>query len=105
MLIIEFERIITDTEVIYLRYRNTQDTHIQWNYMNIDFNTLNLLLSNYGVISVIRIPNKPILLDNETFGTDIKLNVCNADAILDFRLNKLYKTNWLIQNPKFYKLD
>ena len=26
MLIIEFERIITDTEIIYLRYINTQDT-------------------------------------------------------------------------------
>lgn len=79
MLFIEFEtNLISDYNI--LKYRNVDDDN--WYYLYIDIETLNLLVTNYGIISTYKIPTKHTNCDNETTSKIIKLKYCGADIKL-----------------------
>lgn len=59
MLLIEFEEHITDGLNI-LKYINVE--HDNWYYLYIDIETLNLLVTNFGIITTKRVPNKIFVL-------------------------------------------
>lgn len=75
MLLIEFEENITEGLNI-LKYRNVKDDN--WYYLYIDIETLNLLVSNFGIISTKRIPTQYICADNPLTSKNIIMKFCNA---------------------------
>ena len=75
MLLIEFEENITYGLNI-LKYRNVKDDN--WYYLYVDIETLNLLVSNFGIISTKRIPTQYICVDNYTTSKNIIMKFCNA---------------------------
>ena len=92
MLFIEFDTNIKNGLNI-LKYRNIDDNI--WYYLYIDIQTLNLLLLNYGIISVYKIPTKKINCDNGTLSPDINLKYCGANIQLKCG----------VKNNKFYLAD
>ncbi len=80
MLLIEFEEHIIDGLNI-LKYRNVEDDN--WYYMYIDIETLNLLVTNFGIISTKRIPTQTICLDNPSTSKHISIKYCGAHIELN----------------------
>lgn len=79
MLLIEFDENLTDQFNI-LKYRNIDDDI--WYYLYIDLDTLNLLLTNFGILSTKKIPTQFTNLDNPTTGDCIFVKYCGADITL-----------------------
>lgn len=79
MLLIEFEE-----NLIYglniLKYRNVDDDN--WYYLYIDIETLNLLITNFGIISTKRKPTRNICLDNPSTSKNINVKFCGASINL-----------------------
>jgi hypothetical protein len=88
MLFIEFQTNINSV-INIVKYRNINDDI--WYYLYIDIETLNLLVTNYGIISTYKIPTKITNCDNPTTSKIINLKYCGADI-------QLYCGN----NTKFY---
>jgi hypothetical protein len=72
MLLIEFKQKVD--EKITILYKEIDDNN--WYSMNINLETLNLLLLNFGIIG--KIQSTPF----ETASKNIKLNYCGADISL-----------------------
>ncbi len=95
MLFIEFQTNINSSEENILKYRNVDDD--EWHYMYIDIETLNLLVTNFGVISTYKIPTKYTNADNETTSKEVRIKYCGADItmkckcrnVTEFRSSKL----------------
>ena len=79
MLFIEFETNLKSGLNI-VKYRNVDDD--QWYYVYMDIETLNLLVSNYGIISTYKFPTKYSNSDNETTSKVVKLKYCGANIRL-----------------------
>ena len=79
MLFIEFETNLNYCSNI-LKYRNVDDD--KWYYLYIDIETLNLLVTNYGIISTYKTPTKYTNCDNETTSKIINLKYCDANIQL-----------------------
>jgi hypothetical protein len=79
MLFIEFQTDINSGMNI-VKYREmNNDT---WYYLYIDIETLNLLVTNYGVMSTYKIQNEITDCNNPTTSKIIKLKYCGADIQL-----------------------
>jgi hypothetical protein len=79
MLFIEFQTNINDG-INILKYRTINDD--SWYYLYIDIETLNLLITNYGIVSTYKIPTKFTNCDNPTKDNIIKLKYCGANIQL-----------------------
>ena len=79
MLFIEFETKL-NSGLNILKYRNINDDI--WYYLYIDIETLNLLVTNYGIISTYKIPTKFTNSDNLSTSNNIKLKYCGTDIQL-----------------------
>lgn len=79
MLLIEFEEHLIDGLNI-LKYRNVEDNN--WYYIYIDIETLNLLVTNFGIISTKRFPTQNICLDNPSTSKHINIKYCGASIEL-----------------------
>jgi hypothetical protein len=75
MLLIEFESNL-NCGLNILKYRNTTDD--SWYYLYIDIETLSILLTNFGIISTLRMPTKPICIDIPETGKCIQMKFCDA---------------------------
>ena len=95
MLLIEFEENITDGKNI-LKYRNIEEDF--WYYLYIDIETLNLLVTNFGIISTIRFPTENINLDTPLTRQNINIKYCGAPIELCCRNNKKISLLILEQN-------
>jgi hypothetical protein len=83
MILIEFEQNLFDKNNL-IKYKNTGSD--EWYYMFIDFDILNLLISNFGLVSTLKIPTRQNNCDNPStgkvinikyYGSDVKL-LCNS---------------------------
>lgn len=88
MLFIEFQTNL-NSDLNILKYRDIEND--SWYYLYIDIKTLNLLVTNYGIISTYKIPTKNTNCDNPTTSKIINLEYCGANI-------KLYCGN----NTDFY---
>jgi hypothetical protein len=79
MLFIEFQTNL-NSDLNILKYRQIDDDN--WHYLYIDIETLNLLVTNYGIISTYKIPTQFTNCDNPTTSKTIKLQYCGADIEL-----------------------
>ena len=79
MLFIEFEYNLKFGLNI-LKYRNVEDDI--WYYLNIDIETLNLLVTNFGIISSLRIPTQFICVDSPLTSKNINVMLCDASIEL-----------------------
>ncbi len=95
MLFIEFETNLNSCNNI-LKYRNVYDNN--WYYLYIDIETLNLLVTNYGIISTYKNPTKYTNCDNETTTKIIKLKYCGADINLCCGNNTTFYLPYIEQN-------
>ena len=75
-----------------LIYRNINDDI--WYYLYIDIETLNLLVTHYGIISTYKITN----CDNPTTSNIIKLKYCDTDIQLYCRNNTTFYLSYIEQN-------
>ena len=95
MIFIEFQ-----TNLIYgmniLKYKNINDD--SWYYLYIDIETLNLLVSNYGIISTYKIPAKFSNCDNPTTSKIIDLKYCGANLQLYCGNNTAFYLPYIEQN-------
>lgn len=68
-----------------IRYKNPNDKC--WNYLEMDIETLNLLINNFGIISTRYIPNhnptQKICADNPATGKEITLKYNGAHIRLN----------------------
>jgi len=87
MIIIEFEPNLKDTFNI-IKYRNVNND--EWYYLEIDLETLNLIITNFGIISTYKIPTIKTNCDNETTSKTIKLKYCNANILINCN-SKMYQ--------------
>lgn len=83
MIIIEFsENILSGLNQI--RYRNVDE--FEWSYLDIDIETLHLLLKHFGIISTkrfaTRLTKPTICIDNPTTSKTIDINYCGASIQL-----------------------
>lgn len=95
MLIIEFQ-INLNYGVNILKYRNIEDDI--WYYLYIDIETLNLLVTNYGIISTYKIPTIFTNCDNQTTSKIIKLQYCGSDIQLCCGNNTSFYLPYIEQN-------
>ena len=95
MLFIEFQTNIKSGNNI-LKYRNVDDDI--WYYLYIDIETLNLLVTNYGIISTYKIPTKITNCDNPTTSKIIDLKYCGADIQLRCGDNTTFRLPCIEQN-------
>ena len=95
MLLIEFEHNL-NYGLNILKYRNIEDD--SWYYLYIDVETLNLLVTNYGIISTYKIPTKHTNCDNETTSKIINLKYCGADIKLCCGNNTAFYLPYIEQN-------
>lgn len=79
MLFIEFQSNLNDG-LNMLKYRNIENDI--WYYLYIDIETLNLLVTNFGIISTYKIPTKFTNCDNQSTSKNINLKYCNANIEL-----------------------
>ena len=63
-----------------LKYRNIEDDN--WYYLYLDIETLNLLITKFGIISTYKIPTKITNCDNETTCKIINIKYCGTDIKL-----------------------
>jgi hypothetical protein len=95
MIFIEFPENLTTTNFI-VRYRNVLEE--DWYYIWIDIETLNILIQNFGIISTLIIPSKPICIDNPTTSKTICIKYCGANIKLICNNNKYMNISLLEQN-------
>ena len=95
MLFIEFQTNI-NYGINILKYRNINDDI--WYYLYIDIETLNLLVTNYGIMSTYKIPTKITNCDNPTTSKIIKLKYCGADIKLCCGNNTTFYLPYIEQN-------
>lgn len=95
MLLIEFNENLSD-DLNILRYRNIEEN--KWYYLNIDVETLNLLLLNFGIYSTKIISNKKINIDNLTTSKNISLFYCGAKIEIYCGCNNKFNLSVLEQN-------
>jgi hypothetical protein len=95
MLFIEFQTELNYDENI-LKYKNVDDDN--WYYLYIDIETLNLLVTNFGIISTYKIPTKRICCDNETTSKNIKIIYCGASVELYCGDNSKFNLTKIEQN-------
>lgn len=79
MLLIEFEEHMIDGSNI-LKYRNVNEN--DWHYLYVDIETLNLLITNFGIISTKIFPTKKICIDNPSTSKHISIKYCGASIEL-----------------------
>jgi len=79
-----------------LKYRNVDDDN--WYYLYIYIETLNLLVTNYGIISTYKLPTEYTNCDNETTSKNIKLKYCGADINLWCGNNTAFYLPYIEQN-------
>ncbi len=95
MLLVEFSKEISKGLNI-LKYRHINE--IDWNYLKIDLETLNILLANYGIVSTTIYPKDNIErynIDNITTGRDIYVKYCGAEIKLHCGFNDK-NFNWAL---------
>ena len=80
MIFIEFQPNLKDGMNI-IKYKNVND--YEWYYLEIDLETLNLLITNFGVISTYKIPTIKTNCDNMSTSKEIKLKYCGANIIIN----------------------
>ena len=90
MLLIEFSENIA-YGVNILKYRNIEDDN--WYYLYIDIETLDLLLTNFGIMTTKRIPTLHINIDNYSTSKNVCVNYCGA------KINMCCKNNTPIYLP------
>ena len=95
MLLIEFNESLSD-DLNILRYRNVEEN--KWYYLNIDIETLHLLLLNFGIYSTKIIPNKKINIDNLTTSKNIIVKYCGAKIEIYCKCNDKFNLAILEQN-------
>jgi hypothetical protein len=95
MLFIEFQTELNYDENI-LKYKNVDDDN--WYYLYIDIETLNLLVTNFGIISTYKIPTKITCCDNETTSKNIKIMYCGANVELYCGNNSKFNLAKIEQN-------
>lgn len=95
MLFIEFQKNL-NSDLNILKYRNINDDN--WYYLYIDIETLNLLVTNYGIISTYKIPTILTNSDNPTTSKIIKLQYCGADIRLFCGNNTSFYLPYIEQN-------
>ena len=95
MLFIEFQTNI-NSGINIVKYRNINDDI--WYYLYIDIETLNLLVTNYGIISTYKIPTKNTNCDNITTSNIIKLKYGGADIQLCCCNNTKFYIPYIEQN-------
>ncbi len=95
MLFIEFQ-INLNSGLNIVKYRNIDDEI--WNYLYIDIETLNLLLTNYGIISTCKNPTQITNCDNPTTSKIIELKYCGADIQLHCGNNTSFYLPHIEQN-------
>lgn len=95
MLFIEFQ-INLNSGLNILKYRNVNDD--SWYYLYIDIETLNLLVTNYGIISTYKNPTNFTNCDNTTTSKIIKLKYCGADIQLCCGNNTEFYFPYIEQN-------
>jgi hypothetical protein len=95
MLFIEFQ-INLKYGLNILKYRNINDDN--WYYLYIDIETLNLLVTNYGIISTYKIPTELTNPDNQTTSNIINIKYCGADIQLLCRNNAPFYIPYIEQN-------
>jgi hypothetical protein len=95
MLFIEFQTNINHGMNI-VKYRNINDD--VWYYLHMDIETLNLLISNYGIISTYKIPTKFTNCDNPTTSKIINIKYCGADIQLCCGSKALFHLPLIEQN-------
>lgn len=86
MILIEFRKDLTSGLNI-LRYRNVDDSN--WNVLQIDIETLNLLILNFGIISANLECGEYLCIDNPSTGKNINVKYCGADLELYYYLRYL----------------
>lgn len=79
MLFVEFQPKL-NSGLNIIKYRNVDDD--SWYWMYIDIETLNLLITNYGIVSTYKKPTQYTNCDNLTTTKNIKLKYCGADIQL-----------------------
>ena len=84
MILVEIPENFSQGENI-IKYKDVDD--LDWYYLHIDIETLNLLINNFGILSTRRIPTKKIILDNATTGRECMLNYCGAKISLQCKNN------------------
>lgn len=94
MLFIEFKNELS-AEIV-LKYRNVDGT--EWYYMQIDIETLALLVENFGVISTVRVPTKSIIIDTPLTGEEISVSYCGANIKFYCRSNSQFNISKIEQN-------
>lgn len=95
MLFIEFQTNL-NSDLNILKYRSINDDN--WYYLYIDIESLNLLVTNYGIISTYKIPTQIANCDNETTSKIIKLKYCGADIKLCCGNNVPFYLPYIEQN-------
>jgi hypothetical protein len=75
MLFIEFDYNL-NYGLNILKYRNIDDD--KWYYLYIDIETLHLLVKNFGIISLTRIPAQYIPVDNPLTSKKIHMKYCDV---------------------------
>ena len=72
---IEFDSNLKDG-LNLMKFRNVEDD--SWYYLYIDIETLNLLVTNFGIISTLRMPTQVIYADTPLTCKTIRMNFCGA---------------------------
>lgn len=75
MLLIEFDENLKYGFNI-LKYRNVENDN--WYYLYIDIETLNLLVTNFGIISTWRMPTQYICVDSHLTSKKVIIKYCDA---------------------------
>lgn len=95
MLFIEIQTELNYGENI-LKYKNVDDDN--WYYLYIDIETLNLLVTNFGIISTYKIPTQFTNCDNPTTSKNINLMYCGAKVELYCGDNSQFNLSKIEQN-------
>jgi hypothetical protein len=80
MLLIEFDENINCSDLNILKYRGVENE--DWYYLYVDLATLNLLISNFGMVGAKRYDRGTIQLDNGTDNEHIDVKYCGSDITL-----------------------
>ena len=84
MLLVEFEKNINENLFI-IRYKNINTE--EWYFLYIDIETLNLLLQNFGIISMLKIPTLLCSADNPMTGPKITIKYFKAEINMNCYYN------------------
>ncbi len=95
MILIEFEEDL-NYESNILKYRDVEDDN--WYYLYIDIETLNLLITNFGIISIKRMPTEHIYIDTPLTSKIINAKYCNAQIEMHCGNNASFNISLLGHN-------